>query len=115
MTTQLATQDYAAYGLAIRSSIPLTEFVAGPAGTEADVTVIRGGALAGFPCGAEGGYVAANRDECRFWFKGIGGFIVKGGAQVTVIPEKSSDESQLRVFIQGMLMAAVLYQRGVCV
>jgi hypothetical protein len=109
------SQRYSAYGLTIRSPIPLTAFIPNGAG-EGDVEVRL--------CG-DSEWVSALRDEAfcfsitrqeaRFWIKNVGAFIVKGGSQVTVIPESGLGDSRLRLYIEGIMMANILYQRGMCV
>jgi hypothetical protein len=115
MTDRIVTHNYAAYGLAIRSSIPLAEFVSGVAG-EGEVEVTFGedpgwiSTVRGEHC-----YIRICRDESRFWFNEVGAFVVKDGSQVIAIPEKDFDRSHLRLYIQGMMMAMILHQRGFCV
>jgi hypothetical protein len=54
--------------------------------------------------------------EARFWFRNVGTFVVRGGETVTVIPEHEGvDRSVLPLYVEGMIMAMVLYQRGLTV
>jgi hypothetical protein len=106
---------YRAYGLAIRSEIPLPEFL--PAEPDhsfcADLTVAFGGADRG---------KAKSRDqqsawsvsphEATFWFKGVGVFLVRNGSEILISPEPGVDHTLLRMYVEGMMMACVLYQRG---
>jgi hypothetical protein len=55
------------------------------------------------------------RQGAQFWFKGVGAFVVENGSRIIAIPEKGLDHGILRIYIQGMLMAALLHQRGMCV
>jgi hypothetical protein len=115
MTDNTVSHNYAAYGLTIRSPIPLTEFVFDGTG-EGDVEVTFG---------EDPGWVSAvrgedlffhvSREEARFWFKDVGAFVVRAGSQIVAIPENALDHSLLRLYIQGIMMATVLHQRGMCV
>jgi HPr Serine kinase C-terminal domain len=53
--------------------------------------------------------------EAHFWFKDVGGFIVKNGSSIVMLPEAGVDHGLLRLYVEGMMMAMILYQRGMCV
>ncbi len=116
MTGHRVMHNYEAYGLAIRSSIPLDEFAVGGA-EKAEVLVTFGPEMPAWVSTVRGdhNYIRVGRDESHFWFAGVGAFVVKDGSQVIVTPEKNLDESCLRLYIQGMMMAMILHQRGLCV
>jgi hypothetical protein len=101
--------------LAISSPIPLTEFVSAAPG-EGDVAVTFGDDP-GWISGVRGDWwvFRIGRDEARFWFRDVGAFVIKNGRQIVVIPENGVEHSLLRLYIQGMMMAVVLHQRGMCV
>jgi len=115
MAKRTSTWNYLAYGLSIRSSIPLSEFVPGGTG-EAEVVV---------SFGEDSGWVSPLRDtdvclrisreEARFWIKNVGAFVIDGGSRMTVIPENGCEADLLSLYVQGMMMAIVLHQRGMCV
>jgi hypothetical protein len=115
MSEYLASHNYAAYGLAIRSSIPLTEFV--PAGAGEGEVTITFGEDPGWISDVRGDWWVFRiaREEARFWFRDVGAFVIKDGRQIIVIPENGADHSLLRLYIQGMMMAVLLHQRGLCV
>ncbi len=117
MTDQTVWHRYSAYGLTIRSQIPLAELASN--GTcEGDGEVL-------VTLGEDPGWISSvqetfrcfrvTRQEAQFWFKGVGAFVVRDGSQIIAIPENGLDHGILRIYIQGMLMAAVLHQRGMCV
>ena len=56
-----------------------------------------------------------DEDEARFWFNGVGAFIVRNGAHIVVIPEDGVEPELLRLYVEGMMMAMILHQRGFCV
>ena len=110
-------KNYKAYGLKIRSEISLDEFVSCGAG-ESDAEVsIEFGPDPGWISGVRGDQnrYRIRRDEARFWFKQVGGFVVKDGCRVIVVPEEDCDESGLRLYVEGMMMATILHQRGLSV
>jgi hypothetical protein len=108
-------KNYVAYGLKIQSAISLDEFVLSGTG-EAEVFVTFG-QDPGWISEVRGdhNYYRIRRDEARFWFKDVGGFVVKDGSSVIVIPEKDHDKSCLRLYVQGMMLATILHQRDRCV
>jgi hypothetical protein len=105
--------SYAAYGLQIRSALPLPELVEVEAGAEEDV-VVRLEPVDRRPLEfeAEGGGFWATADEaCRF-VPGVGAFLVRGGREVIVDPLPGIEEHVLRLPILGPVLALVLHQRG---
>jgi hypothetical protein len=106
---------YRAYGLAIRSRIPLPEFCSVKTGPPfmADVSVIIGNGDDWIQDVREReSFWSVLPHEARFWFHGVGGFLVRDGAVIVVTPEPDVDDALLRLYIEGMMMACVLQQRG---
>ncbi len=109
------TRNYTAYGLAIRSAIPLSEFTAASSAQPevivnyghrgAWVTKMQGAARA----------IEIREDEARFWFPSVGAFMVRDGSQIIAMPEDGVEPELLRLYIQGMMMATILHQRRFCV
>lgn len=114
-STQQQFRTYSAYGLAVRSEIPLEEFPETAAGPE-DVVVSydRNGGW-GRPVPAEGDKIEIGCDEARFWLAAAGGFAVKGGRQIVAYPKPEAPPELLRLYVEGMLLAMLLHQRGMCV
>src|SRR5262249_13269634 len=50
--------------------------------------------------------------EARFWFRGVGAFRIREGREIAVYPEPDVDASLLRLYVEGMMMATLLFQRG---
>ncbi len=106
--------SYLAYGLGISSPIELAELVPGPAGT--DVTI----RLAPPPRWLANLRTEAQRVEiqpniARFWFNDVGAFEVRNGREIDIIPEPGIEAPVLRLYVQGMILAMLLQQRGLCV
>lgn len=107
---------YRAYGLVIRSQIPLPEFSLSSESEQAcDATVVYGGGHWIDPVRHERFFWSILPGEARFWFEGVGGFLVRGGREVVVTPEPAVEPSLLRMYVEGMMMACLLYQRGLFV
>jgi hypothetical protein len=50
--------------------------------------------------------------EAVFSFPGAGRFAVRGGAEIVVTPEPDAAPDLLRLYAEGMMLAAILRQRG---
>lgn len=99
-----------AYSLLIESEIALLELQSAPP-ADADIRVRLAPAIT---------YVRAHsiewRDgpnpEARLSFPGAGRFVIKSGHEILVEPEPGVDPALLRLYIEGMMLAAALHQRG---
>lgn len=103
---------YRAYGIIIRSQLALPEF---PAITncQADASVVFGDGSGWIDAVRnELSFWSVQRHEARFWFKGVAGFLVRGGVEIVVSPEPGIEPSLLRMYVEGMMMACLLQQRG---
>ena len=109
------SRTYSAYGLTVRSEIPLDEF---PATTEEheDVSVAYGE----IPDWAleiqdKAEAIEITPESARFWFANTGGFAVTDGNRITAYPRPGVPVEVLRLYVEGMLLAMLLHQRGRCV
>jgi len=50
--------------------------------------------------------------DARFWFSGVAGFRVRHGREIVISPEPGIDDELLRMYVEGMMMATLLFQRG---
>lgn len=103
--------SYVAYGLGIRSDLPLPELVPGEAA--ADV-VVRLGKVDRSPpeaTGAEGYSEITVEDAYLFWEK-VGAFLVRGGREIIVEPAPEVEERVLRLYFLGPILGILLHQRG---
>jgi hypothetical protein len=110
---------YSAYGLAIRSEVPLPEFpvlTLTPGDEPVDVSVVYGKGNDWIdPVRNERSFWSILPGEAQFWFQGVGGFLVRGGREIIISPEPGIEQSLLRMYVEGMMMACLLHQRGLYV
>ncbi len=113
----VAAGTYRAYGLTIHSPIELREYPAG-SGSDCDVQII-------WTEGGDPEWTAPFRDqdsatridgsEAHFWFRETGTFVVSGGTAIQVCSHPGVGAELLRLYLEGMMMAMILHQRGLCV
>ena len=110
---------YTAYGLGIRSELPLPELVAAEA--PPDIAIRLGEFSHLPPTGSVTGTTPAGND---FWVKGedacffreeVGAFLLKGGREVIVRPAPEVEDRVLRLFLWGMVLSTTLHMRGLLV
>lgn len=100
-----------AYNLQIGSDFLLPEMAAAGGGADVKIRLMRERPVrAGRSITWQPG-----RRIARFVFPGAGRFLVRGGNQILVRPEPPTDLPLLRLYIQGMMLAALLDQRGLFV
>lgn len=103
--------SYVAYGLSIRSDLPLPELVAGGAGTD---VLVRWGRVDRLPSAADAtgtGFWAKSGEACHF-VEGVGAFGVRCGREIIVEPAVGVEQRVLRLFILGPVLGVLLHQRG---
>ncbi len=107
-------RSYSAYGLTIESQIELPEFSPlSEDGGRSDVAVFYGdGDYWIDPVRHERSFWRIQPREARFWFKGVAGFLIREGNEIVISPEPDVEESLLRMYVEGMMMACLLQQRG---
>ena len=109
---------YSAYGLCIASEVPLREFLREDnSRVDAAVHYRKDQRLPAWTqqVAMRDYYLDINRECARFWFKDTGAFVVTGGTSIDVFPVADSDERLTGLYIEGMITAMLLYQRGLCV
>jgi hypothetical protein len=110
-----AFQTYTAYGLTLKSEIPLDEHPKTRAENE-DVIVAYGERppwVSRFQDKPEA--IAITPAGARFWFAAVGAFLVKDGREIVAYPNAGVSGGLLRLYVEGMLLAMLLHQRGRCV
>jgi hypothetical protein len=105
---------YDAYGLKVSSPFDLFELQLSE-GTP-DVTIRMAGRHS-WPAGfdAKEYWVDIGEQRARFWFKDVGSFEIRNGCEIDIHEEPGITPSALRLYVQGMILAALLHQRGATV
>jgi hypothetical protein len=105
---------YSAYGLGIRSELPLPELVAGGAGED---VLIRLGKVDGLPPteSRQANCRLPNGEGVYLFEKGVGSFQVRKGREIVVDPGAGADPSALRYALLGPAFGILLLQRGLLV
>jgi hypothetical protein len=100
---------YRAFGLVLCSEIPLPELAVEPARSEAADVEIRSGPLD--PDSGESGYTATPEGTLLFVPR-IGRYLIRDGREIIVAPAEGAPERNVRLFLLGSALGALLHQRG---
>lgn len=104
------TQDYSLYGFTLRSELPLPAAL--PAGGESgDVVEMRFAAVP--PRGEERLWTEEEGRALVFDVPGLARYRIAGGREILVDPAPGASERNLRVYLLGSAMGALLHQRGI--
>jgi hypothetical protein len=104
---------YFAYGMLIRSAVKFPELIPASEGL-ADLT-IRVGKIHWSPLTSSDSanpVVLVDAGMMHFFWPGVGKFLARGGREIVVDPLPGIEESLLRLFLLGAVLAGVLHQRG---
>lgn len=93
--------SYTLFGLQIRSEIELPELAAGETGLPADVEV------------STGRPPTSNGSEISFTIDGVGSYWVSSGSRINLLPSADAPAKNVRLFLLGSAMGAILHQRGI--
>ncbi len=106
---------YNVYGLGVRSALPLPELIAATE-MEADVVIRRGRVGPPLPeIARTGSYFHTTTEEAYFFWDRVGTFLVRKGEEIIVDSCPGVDECVVRLPLLGIVLAGLLYQRGVLV
>ena len=102
---------YTAYGLGIRSALPLPELVPGEAAADVEIRLGRVDPFLLEATRTGTGFRATAQEAC-FFYEEVGTFLVRGGREVVLEPAPGVEERTLRLFILGPALAVLLQQKG---
>ncbi|HKP34744.1 MAG TPA: hypothetical protein VJT70_08205 [Sphingomicrobium sp.] len=107
-TPHTEPSDYELFGLRLRSDIALPELFPAPREDAPDV-VIRVGEL-GEPPAQPG--LTATEDALLLTVAGVGRYRIRGGEEIVVDATPGVPERNVRLYLLGSAMGALLHQRG---
>lgn len=104
---------YWAYGLRIHADIvcPELPFHPEPIG-DPDVTIRMLSPLSHSSESLENGYYEVRSGVFRLAIAGVGRYVVEEGRRISIEPQEGSSPEEVRLFLLGSVMGALLYQRG---
>ncbi len=108
----IKARTYEAFGLKISSDLDIPELIS-LEGTQRQVEIRLGPVFSKCNCTTDEGYhCIITADETWLEWDIVGRFTVRNGKRITVDPAPGVDERIVRVPLLGMVMAALLIQRG---
>lgn len=105
----IAPELYSVFGLTLASELPLPELSAAAHRGEADVQLVRGHTPR-FEDEAVG--LSVHGDGALLLIPQTGRYWMQGGSRMVVEAEPGASETNVRLFLLGSAMAAILHQRG---
>lgn len=108
-----ATRLHQAYGLRIRSTLPLPELPPADDGPAADLEIVAGPVPTELPGATDRGvrYQAAP-GQLLLIVDGIARFLISEGRRIVIESPPGADPEDVRLFLYGSAFAALLHQRG---
>ena len=104
---------YSAYGLRIHTEIACPELPLDPEPDAApDVTIRLLPPVSEASQSLENGDYEVRPGAFRLVVKGVGRYLVEEGSRISVEPLEGSSPDEVRLFLMGSVMGALLYQRG---
>jgi hypothetical protein len=109
---QRTRHDYQVFGLKIRSAVPLPELIADDGDGAPDAEIVYGSVPADLP---EASLVKARLQAAAgallLRIEGVARYLVTGGTRIVVEPEAQAHEEDVRLFLLGSALGALLHQR----
>ena len=103
------TYSYDVFGLCLASDLPLPELAAAPAGAEPDVR-IRIGTIP--PLEGDQSGLSLFPDGALIRIKDVGRYWMADGREMVVEPAPGASDRNVRLFLLGSAIAAILHQRA---
>lgn len=103
---------YQVFGLNIESTLPFPELSKGTPAQRADVYIRQGSVPETLvDCRQRGTYYEVGLYQFLMQLKGIGDFWVKDGRQILLAPAAEARPEEIRVYVLGSCLGAILHQR----
>ena len=101
-----------AFGLRVRSMLPLPELLPADSTVLSDVEVVYGEVPAELPGAlARGVRFQVSQDHLLLQVDGVARYLVSEGRRVTIARDPAADDDDVRVFLLGSVFGALLHQR----
>jgi hypothetical protein len=94
---------YSAFGLVIDSELPLPELPPAPGDAPADVAIRYGVA---------GQSNLITPEEVNLVIQEVGAYRIRGGTEIWIAPVEATSERNIRLFLLGSALGAIVHQRG---
>ena len=109
----MSNNAYSVYGLRVHAEIACPElpFHPQPDGNP-DVTIRLLPSLPSTSESLESGCYEVRPGVFRLVVKGVGRYLVEGGSRISIEPLAGSSTEEVRLFLLGSVIGALLYQRG---
>ncbi len=109
----MSVNSYWAYGLRIQAEIDCPELPVDPQPTVSpDVTICLLPPVPTVADTLENGYYEVRPGIFRLAVPRVAQYRVEGGSRISVEPQEGSSPGEVRLFLLGSVMGALLYQRG---
>jgi hypothetical protein len=109
----MSSNAYSVYGLRIHADIACPELPFHPqADGNPDVTIRLLPSLPGTSETLESGGYEVRPGAFRLVVKGVGRYLVEDGKRISIEPLAGSSHEEVRLFLLGSVIGALLYQRG---
>lgn len=106
---------YKAFGVCIKSEICIPQFI-DTENRQADVSIRFGDVKSVLPVGmGDDRALQINEAESSFFWERVGWYLAREGREIVVEPFPGAEEQLLRLPLIGIVLAAVLQQRGMLV
>ena len=102
-----------AFGLTIRSCLPLPELLTAPEVAEPDVAIAYGSVPQELPGAiARGVRFQVTADRLLLQVDGVARYLVSEGRAITIDRDPAADDDDIRVFLLASVFGALMHQRG---
>lgn len=112
MSVPTAPHSYRAFGLTIRSCLPLPELLPADADTNVDVEILYRDVPTELPDAlARGVRYQAAKDRLLLTVDGVARYLVEQGRRISIARDAAADDDDVRVFLLASVFGALLHQR----
>jgi hypothetical protein len=104
--------DYRAFGLKLRSTIPLPELIADDTSGDPDAQIVFGSVPPDLPrASLVRGRFQAAAGSLLLRIEGVARYLVSDGRRIVVEPDARAPDDDVRLFLLGSALGALLHQR----